>query len=205
MTDQGTKKPLFTPLEGENWRAPQLVRDKSTMLSRTYERSCIAPDEMMMPLLLGKLHGEIHVVSVDPYNADGYADVHDVLRALASRCGQDWNLVLQHSQQQIDLRAFGNYLTPEPDPSLIDEHMDFSMDRHEAKQELVLLLHEFAEVLAEDLGDIGSHVRILSVLRTLADLYSISFQRILAVSEAVSARYGGYSVGSFEWETNDAY
>lgn len=204
MTEQSARKPSFGPSIVSEWRTPQLVRDMKKQRPGVPENTCIVPDLMMIPLLLGKLHGEIHEVGEDPVDTDEYADVHDLLQAIVRKTGHDWDFVVLHARQQFKFKAFHVPVRPEPDPELEDEYMDFSMARYEATQKLIYELHAFTEVLAQRLGDVGSPVRILAVLLTIGELYGIDFEKITAASAAKSARYGGFDGGNFWWDTNHA-
>lgn len=199
---QGADKPSFLPIGDAPWRTPQLVRDHKTPRPGVPEVTCIVPYQVRIPLLLSKLHGEIHEVASDPSDVVEYADVHDVLKELAARCGQNWEAVIDHSKQMVALGAFhvASALLEDVD----DEEEAYSV-RDEAARKFVLQLHEFTETLAGNLSQIDGFVRILAVLNSLAKLHSISFDAVLAASQAKSERHGGFASGKLWMDTRHVF
>ncbi|WP_327210198.1 hypothetical protein [Rhizobium leguminosarum] len=171
-------------------RSPHLIRDLKTVRPDVAEELLDVPDVFATPLLLGKLHAELHEVALDPYDLEEYGDVLDVLEVLSARYGHSPSAIMKKAEAMASAEI---------------EQVKFKhpgLTFYEAAEMLRNDVHFHIEAAARDLGNERWFVSIVRDLAASAALLRVDFDAIKNARAAKLARYGGYE-GMHFWRMLD--
>jgi predicted house-cleaning noncanonical NTP pyrophosphatase (MazG superfamily) len=171
-------------------RSPHLIRDLKTVRPDVAEELLKIPDEYATPLLLGKLHAELHEVALDPRDLDEYGDVLDILAVLATRYGHSLSDIMRRAEAGVDTEI----------DEMKSKHPDFV--HYELAEMLRNHIHFNIEAAARDLENEDLYVAIVRDLAASATLLRVDFFQIEMARAAKRARYGGYE-GLHFWRRLD--
>lgn len=166
-------------------RSPHLIRDLKTVRPGIDEEILVVPEAFFTPLLLGKLHAEVHEVALDPIDVDEYADVFDLLEVLARRHGHSLPEILERAERKHE-DEIRHVESKHPD-LVCYEHAELLRGD----------VHYHIEAAGRDLANERHLVAIATLLLAAAALSSISVENIEAARAAKSERYGGYEGAHF--------
>lgn len=172
-------------------RSPHLIRDRKTVRPDVAEEVLKVPEVFRTPLLLGKLHAELHEVALEPTDVEEYGDVLDVLGALAGRYGHSMQAVMEAARTRVG--------------SEID-HVEFKhADLASFEQAEVLRndVHYHVEAAARDLGNEEHFVAVVAALLASAELLNLSLDDDAEAVWAKKREWLGDFEGAHFWRRLD--
>lgn len=165
----------FVPGPGVPERTPQLLRDKKPVRPGVPEVIGQMPIHLAIPLLIAKAHSELHEVAEDFRQPEEFADVDEVLRALAAACGLEWDDVVEEAA--------------EVHSSLLE-----FKDVTAYHQRLLLAgrIHGKIEAIGRDLRNLRRHAEALECLWSLAEACGINWEEVDILGDDKRERLGGF-------------
>lgn len=145
-------------------RSPHLIRDRKTVRPDVAEEVLKVPEEFRTPLLIGKLHAELHEIALDPTDVEEYGDVLDVLGTLAKKYGHSPQDIVQSARTLVDGEI----------AHVKFKHAD--LVHYEQAEILRNDVHFHVEAAARDLGSRRFFVSAVAALLASAELLSISLE-----------------------------
>jgi predicted house-cleaning noncanonical NTP pyrophosphatase (MazG superfamily) len=171
-------------------RSAHLIRDLKTVRPDVAEEVLLVPEVFATPLLVGKLHAELHEVALDPDDPEEYGDVLDILDVLAVRNGHSPAAIMEKARPAVDSEI---------------EQVEFKhpdLPHYEQAEMLRNDIHFHIEAAARDLRNERWYVAIVRDLMASAAMLHLHFDKIEKARASKRARYGGYE-GLHFWRRTD--
>jgi predicted house-cleaning noncanonical NTP pyrophosphatase (MazG superfamily) len=171
-------------------RSAHLIRGLKTVRPDVAEEVLRVPDIYVTPLLLGKLHAELHEVALDPSDPEEYGDVLDVLDVLTTRQGHSPQAIMKKAEAGVEAEI----------AQVSFKHPDLVY--YEQAEMLRNDVHFHIEAAARDLRNERWYVAIVRDLMASAVLSQVDSLKIEKARAEKRARYGGYEGMKF-WRRLD--